>query len=193
MNTRLIIFYIVWSIVCAACMGQGDSQQQRRIFSGGHEMYYEYRQGADGISPNRVSFALRANKDFPKQVPEDGFIYEQKLWPFMEMPETGLLIDSIRHDIKGLLTEKEYNAILNANTYASRVSLYFDNDGKIVNVALDIPADIHGQGIRNNKIYAILHHIYSHYTVWHYARLNRPYFKYNGIMQYSFPVIQSKP
>ena len=89
-----------------------------------------------------------------------------------------------------MLTEKEYNAISNANTYATTYgTLYFNNDGKIVNVALDMPADIHGPGIRNNKIYAILYHIYSHYTVWHYAQLNQPYFKYNGIMQYSFPVI----
>ena len=89
-----------------------------------------------------------------------------------------------------MLTEKEYNAISNANKYAiTYVTLYFDNDGKIVNVAINMPADIHGPGIRNNKIYAILHHIYSHYTVWHYAQLNQPYFKYNGIMQYAFPVI----
>lgn len=191
MKTRLTSLYIILGIVCATCTAQVNSQPQRRIFSGGHELYYEYRaKKIHDIGCNRASFALKADKDIPKQEPENGYIYEQKLWRLIDMPETNLLIDSIRHDIAQMLTEKEYNAISNANTYATTyVTLYFDNDGKIVNVALDMPADIHGPGIRNNKIYAILHHIYSHYTVWHYAQLNQPYFKYNGIMQYSFPVI----
>ncbi len=88
MKTRLTSLYIILGIASATCTAQVNSQPQRRIFSGGHELYYEYRANTDDIGCNWAGFALKADKDIPKQEPENGYIYEQKLWRLIDMPET---------------------------------------------------------------------------------------------------------
>ena len=111
-----------------------------------------------------------------------------KLQELDYMEETHLLIDSIRETVTQVVGNK---TITSLRDHRVKIILFFDYEGRIFNVGINIPSSIYGKSLGRRQIYTILHHIHSHYPLMAaYAKLKK--LRYKGDERYSFPLLPNR-
>ena len=160
----------------------------KKVSTQGHTIYYQ-KLGDDKSNESSIVFYLTNRLLDKSDTICDLTDRGMKLQELDYMEETHLLIDSIRETVTQVVGNK---TITSLRHHRVKIILFFDYEGRIFNVGINIPSSIYGKILGRRQIYTILHHIHSQYPLMAaYAKLNK--LRYNGAEMYSFPLLLSYP
>ena len=187
MKEFLIVFIMqISSVVLLSAQEHNDII--KKVSTQGQTIYYQ-KLGNDKLKMNSIVFYLNNRLLDKSDTICDLTDRNMKLQELDYMEETHLLIDSIRETVTQVVGNK---TITSLRHHRVKIILFFDYEGRIFNVGINIPSSIYGKSLGRRQIYTILHHIHSQYPLRAaYAKLNK--LRYNGAEMYSFPLLLSYP